>query len=243
MDRWVVIPTYNERENIAPLVESIKQTDGDLGIIIVDDNSPDGTGYVAEELARTYPCVVVVHRPGKLGLGTAYTAGFRRALEEGARVVLTMDADFSHNPAYIPRLLEASARYDLVIGSRYVDGGGVRNWGVERKLLSWWANTVARVALGLDVHDCTGGFRCYRREVLLRVRPETIKADGYSYLIEMLFRCRQAGFTVGEVPIIFEDRRRGRSKVSSAEIFKAGFTVLRLSAERLGMRRRTPRRE
>jgi len=144
-----------------------------------------------------------------------------------------MDADFSHNPAYIPGLLRASAEHDLVIGSRYVDGGGVRHWGIERRLLSWWANAFARFMLGLNAHDCTGGFRCYRRELLQKVRPETIYADGYSYLIEILFRCQKAGCSIAEVPIIFEDRRRGRSKISSSEIWKAGWTVLRLSLERL----------
>ena len=233
MENCVVIPTYNERDNISPLVDAIKEACKDIGIIIVDDNSPDGTGQVADELARTYPSIYVIHRPGKLGLGTAYTAGFRKALENGARRIITMDADFSHNPSYIPRLLEASADHDLVIGSRYVSGGGVRNWGVERRLLSWWANTFARLMLGLKAHDCTGGFRCYRQEVLQEVRPETIQADGYSYLIEMLFRCQQLSFSIAEVPIIFEDRRRGRSKVSSVEIFKAGWTVLRLALERV----------
>jgi len=160
-------------------------------------------------------------------------AGFRQAIADGADVILTMDADFSHHPRYLPAMLEASRRYDLVIGSRYVRGGGVEHWGPERKLLSWGANRLAHLIVGLHARDCTAGFRCYRRKVLETVDPATIRADGYSYLIEMLYRVQEQGFTVGEVPIIFADRRLGQSKISQGEILKAGRTVARMAVRRL----------
>lgn len=226
------MPTYNERENLPALVTAIQATPAQIQIIVVDDNSPDGTGALAEELAQRYP-VEVIHRPGKLGLGTAYAAGFAHALAHGAERILTMDADFSHDPGYLPALLAASQQYDLVIGSRYVRGGGVRNWGPERKLLSWGANALAKALLGLHARDCTAGFRCYQRRVLETVDPASIRANGYSYLIEMLYQCQRAGFTIGEVPIIFTDRRAGQSKISQNEIYRAGRTVARLALQRL----------
>jgi glycosyltransferase involved in cell wall biosynthesis len=257
----LVLPTYNERENLPALIAAIWALPHPIQIIVVDDNSPDGTGALADALAtrpaaseRTQPgthgviiepldrTVEVIHRPGKLGLGTAYTAGFRQALAQGAGLILTMDADFSHDPKYLPAMLEGSRHYDLVIGSRYVSGGGVRNWGTERVLLSWTANTIAHLALGLHARDCTAGFRCYRRQVLEAVDPASIRANGYSYLIEMLYRCQQLGFSVGELPIIFTDRQRGSSKISRGEIAKAVLTVLRLAGQRLsnaGTRMRT----
>jgi len=228
----LVLPTYNERENLPALVAAIQGLSVSLHIIIVDDNSPDGTGVLADELASRNSAVQVIHRPGKLGLGTAYTAGFHRALDLGADLILTMDADFSHHPRYLPALVEAGQRHDLAIGSRYVPGGGVRNWGWQRKALSWGANALAHLALGLQAHDCTAGFRCYRRRVLEAVDPDSIRANGYSYLIEMLYRCQRRGFSIGEVPIIFSDRRLGRSKISRNEILKAGLTVARLFRQR-----------
>ncbi len=227
------MPTYNERENLPALVAAIQALPVQIRIIVVDDNSPDGTGALAEELAAQYPAVAVIHRAGKLGLGTAYAAGFAQAMAEGAALILTMDADFSHDPRYLPAMLEASQRYELVIGSRYVRGGGVRNWGPERKLLSWGANTLAKALLDLHARDCTAGFRCYRRYVLEKVNPASIRANGYSYLIEMLYQCQRAGFTIGEVPIIFADRRLGQSKISQNEIYRAGRTVLRLALRRI----------
>lgn len=213
-------------------------------VIVVDDGSPDGTGDLAEELARRHQRVHVVHRPGKLGLGTAYRAGFKYALAAGADLVMTMDADFSHHPRYIPSLIALAETCDLTIGSRYVDGGGVRNWGLKRRLLSRMANVIARLALGLQANDCTAGFRCYRREVLERVNPDAILSSGYSFLVEMLFRCQRSGYKVGEVPIIFENRRLGQSKISEKEIYKAGYTVLRLSLERfLGIKREAKEQE
>ncbi|MGC8781797.1 MAG: polyprenol monophosphomannose synthase [Anaerolineae bacterium] len=235
---FLVLPTYNERDNLPLIVAALRALPISLHILIVDDHSPDGTGAVADELATTYPKVQVIHRPGKLGLGTAYTAGFQVALAQGAELILTMDADFSHDPRYVPALVEASQRFDLVIGSRYIPGGGVRHWGLQRRALSRGANAIAHRVLGLRTRDCTAGFRCYRRTVLEAINPATIRADGYSYLIELLFRCERAGFNVGEVPIIFVDRRLGRSKISQHEIFKAAFTVLRLSYRRLRDRSR-----
>jgi glycosyltransferase involved in cell wall biosynthesis len=227
------LPTYNEAENLPLLVAAIRALPASIDIIVVDDNSPDGTGALADRLALETPGLSVIHRPGKLGLGTAYTAGFREAIADGAELILTMDADFSHDPCYLPGLLEASHRHDLVIGSRYVPGGGVKNWGASRRFLSWGANSLAHVVLGLHARDCTAGFRCYHRKVLEQIDPASIRASGYSYLIEMLYRCQEQGFSVGEVPIIFADRRLGQSKISRGEIFKAGRTVARLAVRRL----------
>ena len=225
----VIIPTFNEAENIGPLIESLLSLDIGLHVLAVDDNSPDGTGAIVTELASRHPQVHLKHRPQKMGLGTAYTTGFEFALERGYDPVLTMDADFSHNPRYVPLLVELSERYDLSIGSRYVSGGGVRLWGLPRRALSRGANLLARLLLGLHAHDCTAGFRCYRAEMLRVIDPSSIRADGYSYLIEMIWRIESAGFTVAETPVVFTDRRHGTSKISSNEILKAGSTVLRLA--------------
>jgi dolichol-phosphate mannosyltransferase len=238
----VIIPTYNESDNIEALVKEIlalrlglrraqsnrsgRALDDITEIIIVDDNSPDGTGEIADELAKVYGGIKVIHRPAKLGLGTAHIAGFKEALALGADRIMTMDADFSHHPRYIPDLLARNRDAQLVIGSRYVDGGGTANWGLQRQILSRGANTFARLVLGLKAHDCTGAFRCYRREVLESIELDEIFSDGYSFLIEMLYKCQRQGWEIGEVPIIFEDRRRGASKISRREIFKALYTVL-----------------
>jgi glycosyltransferase involved in cell wall biosynthesis len=237
----VIIPTYNERENIADLVNQImaQPVDG-LGVIVVDDNSPDGTGAIADELAAQYDGRMwVVHREGKLGLGTAYIAGFKKGLALAPKRLMTMDADFSHHPRYVPSMVEASAQHDLVIGSRYVPGGGIEHCTFWRVLLSRGANLFAKVMLGLKAGDCTAGFRCYRREVLETIPLDEIFSSGYSFLIEMLFLTQQAGFTVGEVPITFANRWRGTSKISRQEIIKAQYTVLRLAGRRLrgGFRR------
>jgi dolichol-phosphate mannosyltransferase len=230
----VVVPTYNEAGNIESLLEQILAQEGIDLAIVVDDNSPDGTAAIAGGLAAQHPGrVEVVRRPAKLGLGTAYVAGFRRAFERGAGRVITMDADFSHQPGYLPALLDLSERCDLVIGSRYVPGGGARNCSLFRRFLSRGANATARLALGLQAHDCTAGFRCYRTGLLMGIDLEGIRSSGYSFLIEMLYLCQQAGAVVGELPIVFVDRRHGRSKISQAEIVKAWQTVGRLSAHRL----------
>ena len=230
----VVVPTYNEAENIVPLIDQILQQAGVDRAIIVDDDSPDGTGQIADRLAERRPGQVdVIHRAGKLGLGTAYIAGFRRAFDQSATRIITMDADFSHQPSYIPAMLRLSRNCDLVIGSRYVPGGGSRNWGVLRRALSRGANAVAHITLGLAPRDCTAGFRCYHADLLQAIDLDGIRSNGYSFLIEMLFLSQQMGASVGEIPIVFEDRRFGRSKISQAEIAKAWMTIGRLSARRL----------
>ena len=231
----VIVPTYNESENIEALVTQLLALPTGVQVIVVDDNSPDGTGEIADRLAvKSEGRVEVIHRAGKLGLGTAYIAGFKQALAQGADLICTMDADFSHNPRYIPGMVDKIGQdHDLVIGSRYVRGGGTSGCTFDRKLLSWGANAFARAVLGLRAHDTTAGFRCYRREVLQMIDPEQIKASGYSFLIEMLYRVQQHGWRVGEVPIIFENRRLGASKISQNEVTKAMGTVLRLGWARL----------
>jgi len=229
----VIIPTYNESDNIETLAKEIMALGDVTEIIIVDDNSPDGTGEIADELTKVYRGIKVIHRPAKLGLGTAHIAGFQEALASGADRILTMDADFSHHPRYIPDLLARNRDAQLVIGSRYVDGGGTLNWGLHRQILSKGANTFARLVLGLKVHDCTGAFRCYRREVLESIELDEIFSDGYSFMIEVLYKCQQRGWEISEAPIIFEDRRHGTSKISRREIFKALYTVLCLGWERV----------
>ncbi len=230
-----IVPTYNEKENIESLVTRLLALPTGVRVIVVDDNSPDGTGAIADRLAaESDGRVKVVHRAGKLGLGTAYIAGFRQALTDGADLVCTMDADFSHNPRYIPAMVDKiGLGYDLVIGSRYVRGGGTSGCTFGRKLLSWGANGFARVMLGLHARDTTAGFRCYRSEVLAGLDLDAIRASGYSFLIEMLYRVQRRGWRVGEVPIVFENRRLGTSKISRNEVIKAIGTVLRLAWTRL----------
>ncbi len=235
-EHTIVVPTYNERENIGLLVDDIVSLGLDSHIIIVDDHSPDGTGQLADELAAQYGGVQVIHRPGKLGLGTAHIAGMKAALAGGARTILTMDADFSHHPRYIPGLLAALEQFDVVIGSRYVPGGGTLYCSTPRKALSRGANLFARTVLSLQAGDATAGFRGYRRAVLESIALDEIVSDGYSFLIEMLYRCQRKGWLVGEVPIVFENRQRGASKISKAEILKAMQTVVRLGWERFTRR-------
>ncbi len=230
----IIIPTYNERENICLLAEGILNLELDSGIIIVDDNSPDGTGQLADGLAEQHENVHVIHRPGKMGLGTAHTAGMKAALELGTTWIVTMDADFSHHPRYIPDVLSALNLFDVVIGSRYVPGGGTLYCTAPRKALSRGANLFARAVLSLHAADATAGFRGYRREVLESIPLDEIFSNGYSFLIEMLFHCQQRGWRVGEVPIMFENRQRGASKISKTEILKALQTVTRLGWQRLG---------
>ena len=228
-----IIPTYNEAANIERLVREILALGLGLDVIVVDDNSPDGTGDIVEAMSRENDRVRVIHRPGKLGLGTAHIAGFREALAGDARHIITMDADFSHQPRHIPQLLAAIRGYDLVIGSRYVSGGGTRYCTWRRRMLSWGANAFAKIALGLTASDCTAGFRCYRRAALEAMDLDGIFSDGYSFLIELLYRCQRLGFRVGEVPITFENRQRGTSKISRQEVLRANYTVVRLAGERL----------
>ena len=226
----VVLPTYNEAENITLLLPALLALP--LDVLVVDDNSPDGTGDIAAEWAAREPRVTVLRRPGKLGLGTAYVAGFKAALARGAEGVLTMDADFSHHPRYIPAILAAAEQADLVIGSRYVPEGDVL-YPFHRRFLSKTANCVARAALGLRAHDCTAGFRLYRADVLRKVPIDRIRSSGYSFLVEMLTYAQRAGVRIAEVPIIFADRERGVSKISNQEVAKGMMTVARLVRDRL----------
>jgi glycosyltransferase involved in cell wall biosynthesis len=236
MKSTVIVPTYNERENIILLVPELLALPLGLNVIVVDDNSPDSTGLIVKEMAATQPRVSVIHRPGKLGLGTAYITGFKKALDSGAERILTMDADYSHHPRYIPAMIERGQSADLVIGSRYVRGGGAVDSPALRRLLSYGANAFAKVVLGLRAMDCTAGFRCYRREVLESIELDAIFSDGYSFLIEMLYKVQQRGWKVAEVPIHFMDRRRGTSKISRTEITRALYTVVRLGASRVFQR-------
>jgi dolichol-phosphate mannosyltransferase len=221
----ICLPTYNERENLEPLVRALGSVFGSTGldgrVLVVDDSSPDGTGEIADRLAEELPWVSVLHRERKEGLGPAYLAGFRQALADGAELVMEMDADFSHDPADVPRLVEAAGRADLAIGSRYVAGGGVRNWGLVRRAISRWGCLYAQVILGLRVRDTTGGFKCYRRAVLETVPLGRIHSKGYAFQIETTYRALRAGFTVEEVPIIFTDRETGHSKMSRAIVLEA----------------------
>lgn len=224
-----IVPTYNECENIERLVAQIRSLPGDIHVLIVDDHSPDGTGPIVDRLAATDPGVQVIHRPDKLGLGTAYKTGFAHGLAHGYDYLCTMDADFSHSPESLPALLgKASQGYDLVIGSRYVPGGSVVGCTWWRRFVSYAANWLAHTVLGIDARDCTAGFRCYRRTVLETIPLDAIFSSGYSFLIEMAFYCQQAGFRVGEVPITFVNRTEGTSKISRSEIYRAMYTLLRL---------------
>jgi dolichol-phosphate mannosyltransferase len=235
VDSYVIVPTYNEADNLEELLAQLLALPVPLGVIIVDDNSPDGTGDLADKWAANCPDrVVVIHRPDKMGLGTAYIAGFKKGLYElKAARLLTMDADFSHHPRYIPAMMALSADKHVVIGSRYVPGGGSRNCTWKRVLLSRMANLIARTLLGLHAGDTTAGFRLYRREVLVSIPLDQIFSSGYSFLVEMLFLCQRRGWQIGETPIVFEDRRKGQTKISRREVFKAQYTVLRLFWRRL----------
>src|SRR5512135_2664953 len=229
----VIVPTFNERENIEILLGDLLALPIDLNVIVVDDSSPDGTGELADHWAAKTDRVQVIHRASKLGLGTAYIAGFKRALSAGFDRIMTMDADFSHHPRYIPAMIELSRACDMVIGSRYVKGGGTLNCTLKRRALSRGANMFAKMTLGLRARDCTAGFRCYHHEVLESIELDSIFSNGYSFLIEMIYYVQRRGWQIGEVPIVFEDRRRGKSKISQSEVFRALQTVLRLQSRRL----------
>jgi len=230
----VVLPTYNERDNLPAVVPAILAASPELDVLVVDDGSPDGTGALAQELAEREPRVRVLHRRRKEGLGRAYLAGFEVALRAGYGRILEMDADFSHDPGRLPALLAASREADLVLGSRYVPGGGTRNWGMGRRLLSRGGSLYARLILGVGVRDLTGGFKCFRREVLERIDLHTVTTAGYAFQIELTYRALRAGFRVVEVPIVFADRRVGQSKMTRAIVLEALWKVwgIRLSGWR-----------
>ena len=226
---WLVLPTYNEAENIDPFVRAVLPQLASSGVehhlLIVDDNSPDGTGALADKLADEFPEVEVLHRPAKHGLGRAYIAGFRRVLDSGADLVLEMDADFSHDPADIPRLIRAAVNADLVLGSRYVRGGGVSDWGLLRRMLSRGGCWYAQHVLGVPVRDLTGGFKCFNRRVLDTLHLDDVHADGYGFQIELTYYALKAGFSVVEVPITFRERRVGTSKMSPRIAIEAVWKV------------------
>jgi dolichol-phosphate mannosyltransferase len=231
---WLILPTYNEAENVEPMVLAARaQLRAGDRILVVDDNSPDGTGAIADRLAQEIEGVEVLHRPGKQGLGRAYLAGFAHALAGGAELILEMDCDFSHDPADLPRLIAAAeGGADLVLGSRYVDGGDVTDWGVLRRLVSRGGSWYARVVLGVNVRDLTGGFKCFRRSVLEALNLESVHADGYGFQIELTYRTIQAGFRVVEIPIVFRDRRAGQSKMNARIALEAVWKVPALRRRR-----------
>jgi dolichol-phosphate mannosyltransferase len=230
----VCLPTYNERENLEPMVSAVLARLGpDDRVLVIDDGSPDGTGELADRLAAEHDRVSVLHRATKEGLGPAYRAGFRRALADGAELILEMDCDFSHDPGDVPRLIAAAAHADVVLGSRYVHGGRVQNWGIVRRFVSRAGSYYAQTLLWAPVRDLTGGFKCYRREVLERIDLDAISARGYAFQIETTYRALRAGFRVAEIPITFVDRTAGASKMSRSIVFEAIWRVPYLAAQTL----------
>jgi dolichol-phosphate mannosyltransferase len=227
----VCLPTYNERENLEPMLRALGEYD--VRVLVIDDNSPDGTGRLADRLAEELDYVDVLHRPHKEGLGPAYIAGFRQALTGGARHILEMDCDFSHNPKDVPRLIAATDDADLAVGSRYVEGGGTENWDAVRRAISGGGSLYARVMLSVPVRDLTAGFRCYRADVLETIDLDAVHSKGYAFQIEMTYRALRAGFRVVEVPITFVDREVGGSKMSRAIVLEAIWKVPLLRAQAL----------
>ena len=225
-DALVIIPTYNERENVPEIARAVHQVVPEVDLLFVDDNSPDGTGAVADGLAAADRMIQVLHRAGKLGLGTAYLEGFERGLRGGYQWLLEMDADFSHDPRYLPEMLARARRgADVVVGSRYVEGGGTENWGLGRRILSRGGGLYARLILGVGVHDLTAGFVCYRRDVLENLGLDRIRSEGYGFQIEMKYRVLKHGYRIEEMPIRFVDRRVGQSKMSR-KIFVEALTLV-----------------
>jgi dolichol-phosphate mannosyltransferase len=217
----VSLATYNERDNLAPLLWEVQKTLPAAEVLVIDDNSPDGTGRLADELAARNPSVHVLHRPGKLGLGTAILAAMRYAVEHGYDYCINMDADFSHHPRYLPALVAGMDRHDVMIGSRYVPGGGTENWPLSRRLISRSVNALVRLLMRLPPRDCSGAYRCYRVAKLREARLDQMVSRGYSFQQEVLYRCRKAGCRLGEVPIVFENRRAGASKVNLREAVRS----------------------
>jgi dolichol-phosphate mannosyltransferase len=224
----VIIPTFNEADNLPRLLPIILNLGSHFNILIVDDNSPDGTAKLVKEMQKTEQRIHLIERPGKMGLGTAYVAGFKYALANGFDYIFEMDADFSHDPAELPRLLTKAEEYDLVIGSRYIEGVNVVNWPMKRLLLSYFANIYTRVITGMPVRDATGGFKCFRRKVLESIDLDAIHSNGYSFQIEMSYKSWRKGFRVCEIPIVFVDRRIGVSKMSKKIVYEAVWMVWRL---------------
>jgi dolichol-phosphate mannosyltransferase len=228
LNAFVIIPTYNEKDNVGTLATAVLAQHPDLQILFVDDNSPDGTGALIDDMVATNQRIHVLHRAGKLGLGSAYREGFKIALTKGADFLLEMDADFSHDPAILPLFLSAIAENDLVIGSRYLNGVSVVNWPIRRLMLSYFASAYTRWITGLQLRDCTSGFKCFRRSVIEALDLARVTSDGYSFQIEMNFLCKEKGFRISEIPIIFIDRHAGSSKMSGAIVREAIFMVWKL---------------
>lgn len=228
MKALVIIPTYNERENLTELLRQIFVLGLHLEVLIVDDNSPDGTGELADQMAAADPRVHVLHRPGKMGLGSAYVAGFRYALDRDYEAIFEMDADFSHNPESLPVFLKELETADLVLGSRYLHGVTVVNWPLSRLILSYSANVYSRVITGMPIKDATGGYKCFRRQVLESIDWSRVKSDGYGFQIEINFKAFRKGFRITEIPILFVDRRAGESKMSRKIVWEAAYMVWRL---------------
>jgi len=228
--KYIILPTYNEKDNLTDLIEAILNLQiFNLHIIIVDDNSPDGTGRIADQLSQTHPGVSVIHREGKMGLGSAYITGFKRALAVGADLIFEMDADFSHNPKEIPNFIKAIQKgYDVVVGSRRIPDGGILNWGIARNIMSKGAMWFSRLVLGLKTKDVTSGYRCYSQKVIKAINWGQIKSNGYSFQEETIFRCEKMSFKVKEIPIVFRDRVKGKSKLSKTEILNFFLTIIRL---------------
>ena len=228
MKAFVVIPTYNEKDNVASLTNAVLAQNADLQILFVDDNSPDGTGSIIDDLVAKNERVHVLHRSGKLGLGSAYREGFKAALAMDADYLLEMDADFSHDPGTLPLFLSAIKESDLVVGSRYLNGVSVVNWPIRRLILSYFASVYTRWVTGLQLHDCTSGFKCFRRSTIEAIDLSRVTSDGYSFQIEMNYRCMEKGFRITEIPIIFIDRHSGSSKMSGSIVREAVIMVWKL---------------
>jgi dolichol-phosphate mannosyltransferase len=228
MERIVIIPTYNERENIQELLDRLMALPYDLHVLIVDDNSPDGTASLVQEYKAREPRIHLLQRPGKMGLGSAYRDGFRYALQHGAEYIFEMDADFSHDPSAIGEFLKHADEVDLVLGSRYLHGVTVVNWPLRRLILSYTANLYTRLVTGLPVNDATGGFKCFRRRALESVKLDKVQSDGYAFQIEMSFKCFKRGCRIREIPILFVDRRAGVSKMNRRIIWEAAWMVWKL---------------
>ncbi|HTU88584.1 MAG TPA: polyprenol monophosphomannose synthase [Gemmataceae bacterium] len=224
----VALATYNERDNLAPLVAEIQKTLPSAELLVIDDNSPDDTGRLADELAAGNPRLHVLHRPAKLGLGTAILAGMRYALEQNYDLFVNMDADFSHHPRYLPALLAGMDGHDVMIGSRYVHGGGSANWPLRRRLMSRGVNTLVSLLMRIPARDCSGAYRCYRISKLREVQLERVRSRGYSFQQEVLYRCRKASCKIGETPILFENRRAGKSKVDVREALRSIAMLFRI---------------
>lgn len=229
----ISIATYNERDNLEPLVREIQNMVPSADVLVIDDNSPDGTGQVADALAAKDPRIHVQHRPGKLGLGTAILAAMRYAIEQDYDLLVNMDADFSHHPRYLPNVLAGMKRHDVMIGSRYIEGGGAVNWPLSRRIMSRGVNTIVRLLLRIPAHDTSGAYRCYRVSKLRETNLDKLLSRGYSFQQEVLYRCRKAGCRIGETPIIFENRRAGASKVNPREAARSMATLVFLGLRAL----------